>query len=90
MVTPKKGLWMVTGAGAAMLAGNVTKRALDAGWKAATSDEPPDKPESLGISWKEALLWTALSAVVVGIAELTARRGAALGWRQVTGRRPPT
>jgi hypothetical protein len=89
VITPKKGLWMVTGAGAAMLAGNVTKRALDAGWKAATSDDPPDKPESLGISWKEALLWTAVSAVVVGVAELSARRGAALGWRQVTGRRPP-
>jgi hypothetical protein len=59
---------MVTGAGAAMLAGTVTRRALDAGWKAATSDEPPDKPESLGINWREALLWTAISAVVVGVA----------------------
>jgi hypothetical protein len=65
------------------------KRALDAGWRAATSEDPPDKPESLKIGWKEALLWTAVSAVVVGVAELTARRGAALGWRQVTGKRPP-
>jgi hypothetical protein len=72
-----------------MAAGAVVKRALDAGWRAATDDDPPDKPESLRIGWREALLWTAVSAVVVGIAELSARRGAALGWRQVTGKRPP-
>jgi hypothetical protein len=81
--------WSVIGFASAMAAGTVVKRGLDAGWRAATEDEPPDKPESLRIGWKDALLWTAVSAVVVGVAELTARRGAALGWRQITGKRPP-
>jgi hypothetical protein len=72
-----------------MTAGTLVKRALDSGWRAATDDDPPDKPESLKIGWKEALAWTAISAVIVGVAELSARRGAALGWRHVTGKRPP-
>jgi hypothetical protein len=86
---PAKALWMVIGAGAAIVSGAITKRALDAGWRAATDDEPPDDPDSLKIPWKEALLWTTVSAVAVGVAQLSARRGAALGWRQVTGKRPP-
>jgi hypothetical protein len=81
---------MAVGAGAAIAAGAITKRALDAGWRAATDDDPPDDPESLTIGWKDALLWTTVSAVVIGVAQLTARRGAALGWRHVTGKRPPS
>jgi hypothetical protein len=87
---PTKALWMVIGAGAAIASGAVTKRALDAGWRAATDDDPPDDPDSLKIGWRDALIWTAVSAVAVGVAQLTARRGAALGWRQVTGKRPPS
>ncbi|MFN2602783.1 MAG: DUF4235 domain-containing protein [Gemmatimonadaceae bacterium] len=86
---PQKVLWFAVGASSAMAAGIVVKRSLDAGWRAATSKDPPDDPESLKTGWKDALLWTAISAVAVGVAQLTARRGAALGWRQVTGRRPP-
>src|SRR5205085_2364449 len=87
--TPQKVLWFAVGASSAMLAGAVVERSLKAGWKAATSKEPPDDPASLKTEWKDALLWTTLSAVAVGVAQLTAKRGAALGWRQVTGKRPP-
>ena len=86
---PQKALWFVVGAGSALAAGTIVKRSLDAGWRAATSKDPPDDPESLKVGWRDAIVWTAVSALAVGLAQLTARRGAALGWRQVTGKRPP-
>lgn len=87
--TQKKVLWSAVGFASSMAAGTLMKRGLDSSWRVVTSNDPPDQPESLKISWGHALLWTALSAVVVGLAELSARRGAALGWRQITGKRPP-
>lgn len=86
--TSRKAVWMAVAAGSAVLAGAVVERSLDAGWRATTSHEP-NRPESLKTRWKDALLWTALSAILVGVAQVTARRGAALGWRQVTGKKPP-
>jgi len=35
------------------------------------------------------VVWTALTGVLVSVAQLAARRGAAAGWKRVTGRRPP-
>jgi hypothetical protein len=84
----RKAMWMAVGAGSAVLAGAVVERSLDAGWRAVT-EKPPNKPESLKTGWKDALVWTAASAILVGVAQIAARRGAALGWRQVTGKRPP-
>jgi hypothetical protein len=85
----RKATWMIVGAGSSLLAASIVERSLDAGWRAATSRKPPAKPESLKTSWSDALLWTAVSALLVGLAQLTARRGAAIGWKQATGRRPP-
>jgi hypothetical protein len=33
--------------------------------------------------------WTALTGVLVSVAQMAARRAAAAGWKHVTGRRPP-
>ena len=80
---------MVVGAGAAMLASMIIERSMSAGWRAATSKAPPAKPESLDTSWGDALLWTAASAIAVGIGQVLARRGAAVGWQHYTGKLPP-
>ena len=82
--------WMIVGAGAAMIAGNIVERSLGAGWKAVTSKNPPLKPELPRRSgWGEALAWTAASAIAIGLAQLMAKRGAALGWEYTTGKHPP-
>jgi hypothetical protein len=47
------------------------------------------KPEALTTSWKEAIVWTALSAVVLGLTQTFARRGAAVGWQHFVGKEPP-
>ena len=85
----RKATWMIVGAGSSLLAASIVDGSLDAGWRAVTSRKPPAKPESLKTGWSEALVWTAVSALLVGLAQMSARRGAAVGWKQVTGRKPP-
>ncbi|HEX6575847.1 MAG TPA: DUF4235 domain-containing protein [Gemmatimonadaceae bacterium] len=86
----QKVAWMVVGAGAAMLASHFVEKSLAAGWKAVTSKSPPSKPESpRKTGWSEALLWTAASALAVGLSQVLAKRGAALGWEYATGSHPP-
>lgn len=79
--------WLLVGAGAAMVAGRLIERGLDSGWRAWKDEDPPSFER--GDSWSKALAWTALSAAAIGTAELVARRGAHLGLRQLTGKRPP-
>jgi hypothetical protein len=85
----RKATWMIVGAGSSLVAASIVERSLDAGWRAVTSRKPPEKPESLKTSWSDALVWTAVSALLVGLAQMSARRGAAVGWKQATGRKPP-
>ena len=82
-------MWALVGAGSAMIASTAVEHALDAAWRAARDDDPPRDPSMPGFSWPVALLWTVASATAVGVAQLAARRGAAAGWKQTTGRKPP-
>ncbi len=77
------------GAGAATIASIAVERALDAGWRAVNEDDPPRDPVLTGYGWGEAILWTMASAALVGVAQLAARRGAAVGWKRATGKAPP-
>ena len=85
----QKMIWILVGAGAAMIASNIVERSLAAGWKAITSDDPPSKPESPRTGWTDALAWTAASALAIGLSQVLAKRGAALGWQYATGKTPP-
>jgi len=85
----RKAAWMLVGAGAAVVAGQLVERGLDRGWRAIKHDEPPERPWRGDESWPRALAWTALSAAAVATAELVARRSAHLGLRQLTGKRVP-
>ena len=80
---------MLVGAGSAMAAGAAMSGLIEGGWRAVQHEEPPIDPESSTTSWGKAVAWTALTGVLVSVAQLAARRGAAAGWRRVTGRRPP-
>jgi hypothetical protein len=85
----RKITWMVVDAGAAMIASSLVEKTLAAGWRAATHHNPPDKPDSPKTSWNEALLWTAATALAVGLSQVAARRGAAIGWKHATGEKAP-
>ena len=87
--TEDKFVWMLVAAGSAMLAAMVVERGMTAGWRAVTAEDPPAKPESLDTGWGDALLWTAGSALAVGLGQVLARRGAAAGWEHYKGKLPP-
>lgn len=85
----RKTTWLLVGAGAAMVAGRLVEHGLDRGWRALGHEDLPDRSLKRGESWPSALAWTAMSAAAVAAVELAARRGAHLGLRRLTGRRPP-
>jgi Protein of unknown function (DUF4235) len=85
----RKTTWLLVGAGAAMVAGRLVERGLENGWRAVKHEDPPELSRKRGESWPAALAWTALSAATVAAVELAARRGAHVGLRRLTGKRPP-
>jgi lysylphosphatidylglycerol synthetase-like protein (DUF2156 family) len=67
----------VIGAAAAMAAAFVARKAVTMAWTKATGKEPPTHPEDPQVALREALGWSMLTAVTVGVARLLATRAAA-------------
>ncbi|MEJ7706051.1 MAG: DUF4235 domain-containing protein [Nocardioidaceae bacterium] len=84
-----KRTWKIMGTGAALVAGVLTARTLDAVWATATGHKPPTKPENPDIAGREALLWAAVSGMAIGVAKTYATRRAAHYWVRTTGEVPP-
>ncbi|HVF38328.1 MAG TPA: DUF4235 domain-containing protein [Gemmatimonadaceae bacterium] len=85
----RKATWMIVGAATAILTKTLLQKALVTGWQAATDNDKPPKPEESDMSWRDAVLWTASSALVLGLGQLAAKRGAVIGWQAATGKLPP-
>ena len=81
--------WMLVGAGSAMAAGAAATGLIEGGWRTIRDEEPPIDPDASTTSWGKAVAWSAITGVLVSVAQLAARRGAAAGWTRVTGRKPP-
>lgn len=85
----RKMAWMGVAAGAAMLGGVVVRQGLDQAWKLATHEDPPLDPTSRDVAWRDAIIWTVATGVMVGLGRLIARRGAATAWERFMGEAPP-
>jgi hypothetical protein len=85
----KRVAWQAVAAGATALAGIAVRKGLDRAWLLATDEEPPHDPTSADVAWRDAIIWTVATGVVIGLARLLARRGAAAGWEAMTGEDPP-
>lgn len=59
-----------------------------ASWRAVKDEDPPLNPASPQTTWRDALLWTAFSSLLVGLGRLLARRGAVSFFERKTGHRP--
>ena len=81
--------WLIVASAASALAAPIAERVLSTAWREAMDDDPPLDVTGTDVPWSQVLAWTAASAVVVGIAQVVARRSAALAWYRVTGTRPP-
>jgi lysylphosphatidylglycerol synthetase-like protein (DUF2156 family) len=62
---------------AAMAAAFVARKAVTMVWTKATGKEPPSHPEDPQVALREALGWSMVTAVTVGLARLLATRAAA-------------
>jgi hypothetical protein len=74
---------------AALLAATVARKGLNATWKAASGKEPPANPADPEVAIGEALLWAALSGILVGVVRMLATRRAAGYYAKSTGKLPP-
>ncbi len=61
----------------------LTRNAVQAGWRAATNRDPPKNPASHDVTWRDALLWGAVSGAVVGVARIASRRASSSAYRAV-------
>lgn len=82
-------VWAVFSLVAALLAATVTRKGLNATWKAATGKEPPANPADPEVAMTEALLWAALSGTLVAVVRMLAARRAANYYAKSTGHLPP-
>lgn len=82
-------VWRVLGTGSAVLAAAVAQKLVGKGWEVSTGKPAPDDPSHPDeASWKEALLFAALTGLVVNAARVMATRKAAQYYAQSAGHLP--
>ncbi|WP_448073723.1 DUF4235 domain-containing protein [Georgenia yuyongxinii] len=69
--------YRIVSTGALLLAGVVTHKVLDLGWRAVTGHEPPQDPDDPGVKMWEVITFAAVSGALVGLSRQLALRGAA-------------
>ncbi|NND96126.1 MAG: DUF4235 domain-containing protein [Pirellulaceae bacterium] len=57
------------------------QQVLEATWRKSLGSEPPKNPASRAVTWKEALVWGALSGAVIGATRIASRRAASSAYR---------
>jgi hypothetical protein len=86
---PNHRTWTLIAGASGALAALASHQLLRRGWSAWRKSPPPKDLTSPDVSWRDALLWAGATGLIVAIGRVVAGRGAAAGWRAVTGRRPP-
>lgn len=81
-------VWRVLGTGSAVLAAMLARKALEAGWKTITGNDPPTNPESPSTTMFEAVSWAIASGAAVGAARMLATRQAAKYYEKSAGHLP--
>lgn len=81
--------WNVFSGLAAGGAGITASMLLKGAWGAVFNrGVPPEDPSDPNADFVDALGWTVITGVGIGVATLVARRGAAKGWKFLTGSHP--
>jgi len=81
--------WAAVAAGASYVAARGTGLLLDQVYERARNEKAPRDPLARDTSLPMVLGWAAASAMVIGLAEIAAQRGAARLFERTTGHRPP-
>lgn len=88
MLTDRQKWGLVAGTAGAFGA-FVTRSGLETAWKLTMGDDPPKNPAARDVPWRDAILWTVATGVVIGLGRLIAERAAVSAWDRATGRMPP-
>ena len=81
--------WKVVAGVAAAVAGLAATTVLNVVWDKVIPDtDPPEDPTDPDTPARDALVWTALTGLGVGLATVFAQRSAAKGWTKATGAKP--
>ena len=56
------------------LADRIARRVAGRGFAAWTGHPPPRNPATVGVSWRQALVWTALSGALGGVVRMASRK----------------
>jgi len=56
------------------LADRLARRVAGRGYSAWTGEDPPRNPATLGVSWGQAIAWTALAGAIGGVARMASRK----------------
>ena len=82
-------VWRVLGTGSAVIAAAVAQKLVSKGWEISTGKPAPDDPtHPEDTSWKEAVLFAALTGLAVSAARVAAQRKAAPYYAQSAGHLP--
>lgn len=57
------------------LSDRIARRIAGRGYAAWAGEAPPRNPATPGVTWAEALLWTAIAGAIGGVARMAARKG---------------
>lgn len=78
--------WQLVSLGSAVAAAVVVRGGIKVLWKATRHDDPPLNPLREDGSWTDAVLFSVVTGLTVGLARLGARAAAARVWDE--GKRP--
>ncbi len=81
--------WKLVGGASAAAAATATRKAAERVYEAGIGEAPPENPSSPHVPLKQAIVWAALSGVVVGLVRLMVERTAAAAWVRARGELPP-
>ncbi|MHB1064119.1 MAG: DUF4235 domain-containing protein [Georgenia sp.] len=68
--------WKLVSAGSLLVAGLVTHKVLNIGWKAVTGHTPPQDPDDPAVDLWEVVVFAAVSGALVGLSRQLALRSA--------------
>ena len=81
-------VWRVIGTGSAVLAAAVAQKLVGKGWEFSTGKAAPDPTHPDESTWQEAVLFAALTGLVVNAARVIATRKAAEYYQKSAGHLP--
>jgi hypothetical protein len=81
--------WKLMGVGTATAAATATRKAAERVYQTGLGEAPPENPSSPDVPLRQAIIWAALSGVVVGLVRLLVERTAAAAWVRARGELPP-